>query len=170
MFSAAGCMFVSNQHVLAGFEPHKKTPIITGLGGKRENGEEPLTTAWRETFEELLGWREVPDEDLERGMNQLPIKSMESKGYVQIVYSFDVLESVLKGVSKESPLYDKLPRSVPELVFKRKQEIETEIPVLCILPLKGQLIANHFIKDIESFLEVPSRKVCYGDGPLFTED
>jgi hypothetical protein len=169
MFAAAGCMFVSNQHVLAGYQPHKKTAVITGFGGKRNIGEEPLTTAWRETLEELMGWSEVPREYIEKGMNEIPIKSMEMNSYVQVVYSFESLESVLKDITGVSPLYDSIPLSVRDLIFNRKEGIHTEVPSLCVLPLEGQVVANHFIKDIANFLGRHSRKVCH-EGPLFEED
>jgi hypothetical protein len=85
------------------------------------------------------------------------------------VYSFDALKTVLKGVSKESPLYDTIPRSVADLVLNRKDTVHTEVPVLTILPLSCQLVANHFIKDVNDFLGRTSRKQC-NECPLFEED
>ena len=84
-------------------------------------------------------------------MNEIPIKSMEAKGYIQVVYSFDALESVLKGIRKESPLYDTLPRTIGELVLNRKN-VESEVPVLSLLPLQNQSVAKHFVKDIQEYL------------------
>ena len=182
-YSAAGCLFVSDQHVLAGYQPHKRTAVISGFGGKREGGEEPLQTAWRETLEELLGIYSVPKELIEYGMNEEPIKSMSSNGYTQVVYTFTSLERVLKEVSINSPLYNQTPRSVSDLIFRRKQgdHLHTEVPVLCLLPLEGQIVANHFIKDI---LEATNRTQChdcfprlsaatginFNEGPLFADE
>ena len=172
MVSAAGCLFVSEQHVLAGYQPHKKTPVISGFGGKRNPGEEPITTAWRETLEELLGWSEVPQHILITGMSLPPKQTMNSNGYMQAVYSFEDLETVLNSIPRNifSPLYNSIPRSVAELVFHRIHTVNTEVPTLCILPMRSQKIANHFVKDI---LEATGRTQChesFTEGPLFAEE
>lgn len=172
MVSAAGCLFVSEQHVLAGYQPHKKTPVISGFGGKRLQGEEPITTAWRETLEELLGWSEVPQNILTNGISLPPIKTMNSNGYMQAVYRFEDLETVLKYIPNtySSPLYKTIPRSVGELLLHRNFSVQTEVPTLCLLPIHNQKIANHFVKDI---LEALGRTQChesFTEGPLFAEE
>ena len=50
-FMGAGCIFTNGTHVLAGFQPNKKSPAISGFGGKRHGTETFTQTALRETLE-----------------------------------------------------------------------------------------------------------------------
>ena len=127
VFTAAGVFITDGRHVLAGYQPARGA--ITGFGGKRETGEEPLQTAWRELFEELLGI-EAP--------TSLPNwKLLYSGTYVLYTCSFAELESLLE-LAIESPFYTSgSPRTIADLLLKRSDG--TEITDLALLPL---IVAN----------------------------
>ena len=57
-FRAAGSVFTDSKIILAGYQPRKKKPFISGIGGKREEGESYMDTAIRETVEELFEFKD----------------------------------------------------------------------------------------------------------------
>jgi hypothetical protein len=151
MIPSAGCVFTNGKVILAGYQKKKGKSIITGLGGKSKENEEVKETAWRETLEELFDWREVPKEILNKYTNEIPEKTIQTNGYVQYIYSFDVLQDLLRECTMQdmtSPLYDAFPFTITELLLRRRETGEAEISQLAILPMDGQTIAKHFIRDI----------------------
>ena len=52
--SSAGCFFTDGKLYLAGYQPKKKNPYITGIGGHVELGEDEFEAAFRELIEELF--------------------------------------------------------------------------------------------------------------------
>jgi hypothetical protein len=155
---SAGCLFTNNKVVLGGFQPYKSKPCISGFGGKAKEGERTYDTAWRETLEELFGWKEVPRGLLHRCMLYEPGKKIESDIYVTYVYSFYILEKVLKEAKEsgyESDFYTVFPETIEELILNR--EGTGEIEELCILPIKSmnlkEYIAEEFIEDIKALAE-----------------
>jgi len=94
-YTSAGCLFVSQTHALAGYQPGKMVPCISGIGGKRENADSGvMETALREMLEEVLGIY-----DSARFMGALAgveyITMIRGRNYVNIVYSFLALEKIL---------------------------------------------------------------------------
>jgi hypothetical protein len=166
----AGCLFISDKHVLAGYQPNKRMPTITGFGGKGKPGEEPYQTAWRETLEELFEWKTIEPCFMNYVTNLSPISSHQRNSYVQVTFSFDTLDALLKGLyslGASSPLYDTFPTSIAELVLNRKSNINSganssssfskssEVTVLALLPLEGQTVALHFQNDVRGVLGKP---------------
>ena len=155
-FSAAGILFSNETHVLAGYQPHKSTPCITGIGGTRNEGEYALQTAWRETLEELFNIN--PDKELITiiNLNIIHKKLCVIDNYYILTYTFEDLELILQLLNKKnitSNLYDTFPSTIYELIFNRKIDSKNEISHLCLLPLKENVIINNdFIKDINYFL------------------
>jgi hypothetical protein len=56
---AAGIVFTNGTHILAGYQPRKKNPHISGLGGSKQKDESYMQTAWRETLEELFELKDI---------------------------------------------------------------------------------------------------------------
>lgn len=152
-YSSAGCLFTDGTHVLAGYQPAKSTPCISGIGGKREDCDGNfLETALREMLEELLGIYDNPNliqmlktvcyDDIIRG-----------RQYINIIYSFISLEKILEFAFitvGESPLYEVFPRTVGELVFSRAAVKGAEITHLTLLPLVTDLVIDpYFLKDLK---------------------
>jgi hypothetical protein len=146
-YSAAGVLITNGRHVLAGYQPARGA--ITGFGGKREGDEEPLETAWRELFEELLGI-EAPA--------LLPRwKLLYSGDYVLYTCSFADLEALL-GLVGSSPFYTSgSPRSIADLLLSRSNG--TEITELALLPIEGS-VHEELIADICTW---KNRNECNGD-------
>ena len=97
VFSAAGILFTNQTHVLAGYQPHKEKPCITGIGGSKNEGETAIQTAWRETIEELLESDPIPREFLTLCEKELAPTCWFSRGeYICFQYSFEDLMRFLK--------------------------------------------------------------------------
>ncbi len=138
-FSAAGILFFNDTHVLAGYQPHKNPPCITGIGGCKEEGETELQTAWRETVEELFDCKDVPKEFIETCITQfIPKFWFSHKDYVCFYYSFQDLECFLRLAKRHrisSAVYETIPTNLFDLVFKRTYSETAELASLCILPI-----------------------------------
>ncbi len=154
-FKAAGSVFTDGKLILAGYQPRKRKPFISGIGGGRESGETYMQTAMRETLEELFEFEKIPDIVYKEFQTVLPKKILQNGNYIMVVYDFKDLEDVLKIVSKhnlKSVLYDKLPLTLNELLFNRKLTPTTnnvfykpEISHLCLLPVVEHNKANPFV-------------------------
>ena len=155
-YKAAGCVFKSAHHILAGYQPKKKTPYISGIGGKKEAHESFMDTALREMIEELLETTPTPALIQEIKVSIAPTKVVQNGSYILVLYTFESLSSILKLVKKHalhSPLYDTVPETLIELIFKRKVSSKSELSHLSILPLvehdrKNPFVDPYFIKDM----------------------
>ena len=154
----AGCLFTDNRHVLAGFQPNKKKEkIISGFGGKCQEGETLLQTAWRETLEELF---EFPP-DVIRGLVEelLKIKCFKTftnGNYFVAVYTFQQLFEILCMIEEkdlQSPLYDTFPTELFELILYRKPKPSSEVQQITLLPAAMHILDPYFVRDIRVFLE-----------------
>jgi hypothetical protein len=156
----AGCVFTDGKHILCGYQPHKKKPGITGIGGHKEGEETYLETAYRETIEELF---HVTNTVIPIGLIATLIRSMKpkkikmKKGYVLVTFDFRDLEMFLKTCKKSglrSPLFKKMPTTLLETIQQRTTDLKAEISVLCLLPVvfhdgKAKDFVNpYFIQDI----------------------
>jgi len=158
-FYAAGCFFYDGVHVLAGYQPTKRTPYISGIGGSREPGEDYFTNAMRETLEELFNLDIVDPLLISKIRMELqPLDILNLKGYVILIYSFKDLERITQIVYSwglKSSLYSQRPRTVSDLIFKRSVNMKAEISHLVLLPfIKHRDTANfmdrNFLRDLRA--------------------
>ena len=160
-YTAAGCLFVNGTHALAGYQPGKTVPCISGIGGKREERDSGvMETALREMLEEVLGIY-----DSARFMGALAgveyITMIRGRNYVNIVYSFIALEKILgimQAAGVQSPYYKVFPLTLNELIFSREAG-GAEIVHFAVLPLVPDLpwVDPYFVKDLAKFiLQKPS--------------
>jgi len=155
-FKGAGCIFTNKIHILAGYQPNKKEPTVSGFGGKRQGTETFIETALRETIEELFHIKSthIPQGLLDRIRDTVvPERIMYQGPYRAIIYTFDHLIEILACVKYyigKSHLYpDGIPMTLNELIIERKIDPSAEISQLCLLPVSKNLsIDSLFIKDI----------------------
>jgi len=152
-FKAAGCMFMDKTHILAGYQPNKKTPMISGFGGKQIGNESLTETALRETLEELFNLKEIPKGLVERIIETIQPRIIMNKEYLVLVYTFDQLVEILacsKYYIGSLEIYpDNYPMSVESLISHRVIDPSAEVAQLCILPLvKNLLVDPLFLGDI----------------------
>ncbi len=141
-FIGAGIFITDGRHVLAGYQ--RARGAITGFGGKREAGERPLETAWRELFEELLGVASPAD-----GLPELPLIS--DGDYMVFECTFAELERLLGGLLS-TPYYSLAPRTVADLVFGRQAPADAEVGDLALLPLNCA-VHDEFVADAKKWRE-----------------
>jgi hypothetical protein len=162
-FTGAGCLFFNEQFLLAGYQPRKQRPVLSGLGGKKEGDEDVFTTGLRETLEELFELFYVPPGWIEQIQCSVPHKGLLKNGdYVSILYSFDDLQKILeilKTLSCKSDLYDDFPTNLLALVFNRKQmDKPPEVSHLTFVPLvfhttETPFVSPEFLKDMRLLLQ-----------------
>lgn len=162
-YASAGCIFHSKQFILAGYQPRKQKPVLSGLGGKREGNEECIATALRETIEELFELQTVPLEWIQEIQERIPSQGhIQTGDYVSFLYSFDDLQKMLDLLKEKgamSELYDEFPTNIVSLLFNRKQlEYPAEISHLVLFPLvvhpkDAPFVSPYFLKDIRCLLQ-----------------
>jgi len=158
-FKGAGCVFIDKTHILAGYQPNKKVPILSGFGGKCKDNESLTETALRETLEELFHLKEIPKALVERIIETIqPQRMIVNKDYLALVYTFDQLVEILAcskyyiGTLEMYP--DHHPMSVECLVVDRVINPSAEVGQLCILPLVKNLTLDPLVvKDINYLLK-----------------
>lgn len=148
----AGCVFTDGKHIVAGYQPEKKKPGITGIGGHREGEETYLETAYRETIEEIFHVTKeaIPVSLLPSLLQNLHPRMVKmKKGYVLVVFSFEDLAVFLKLCQTSglrSPLYTKMPKTLIEMIQSRQIDLKAEISILCLLPVvKHEGRMKHFV-------------------------
>jgi hypothetical protein len=160
-FEAAGVVFTDKESILAGYQPRKRAPGITGIGGRRQGEEHYLMTAHRECLEELFDWNVVEKSLLKKiAVSITPLHVIHADGYINLVYTFEDLLNLLRLIKKEgltSPLYTMIPTTLEELILKRKPVAGSEIQGLALLPLdyysmKHPVIQNEFRHDIQTIV------------------
>ena len=157
--AAAGCFFTNGHHLLAGYQPTKKKPIISGIGGKVKDGETWYQTTIRELFEELLEIHTLPDGFISEISEAVTFShAFLSKKYTFTLYTFKDLEIILKQAAQagmQSPLYpDGIPQTISDLIFKRSYESATEVKQLVLLPLTDTMtIDNALVQDVKDYLK-----------------
>ena len=132
----AGVVFKSDTHVLMGYQPDKA--MISGIGGKPNDFEPIVHTAFRETIEELFGikptyWIIVSLAEIFKNA-----RSVQNGGYTMFVLSFDDLIRFMKYVQvsvQTSPYYAKFPESIHDLLLCRRTPPDAEVTHLDLIPL-----------------------------------
>lgn len=158
-YEGSGCIFTDGKQILSGYQP--KGPYISGLGGKRECGENYHQTAMRETAEELFDI--TPSDELIKELQTIPYSKQFMNGsYSILVYSFDDLLLFMKIIKKHidnSSLYTHFPETLIELILNRKIIDTAEVHQLYLLPINSELhIDKNFIKDLSLLLIINRQK------------
>jgi hypothetical protein len=132
--------------MLAGYQKKRGEIIMSGLGGSREEDESYMDTALRETVEELFHVKEVPPkciDTLKKVLKPVSVRGKEVEGwgtYITVVYTFEQLQTLLKYAEKahiKSPLYERFPKTVSDLLLERdatRGSSSPEIEYLTIIP------------------------------------
>lgn len=132
----AGVVFKTETHVLMGYQPDKA--MISGIGGKPNEFEPVIHTAFRETIEELFGvkptcWLLTSLADIFKTAG-----SVQNGGYTMFVLSFDDLLRFMRYVQasvQTSPYYAEFPQSIHDLLLCRRAPPDAEVTHLALIPL-----------------------------------
>jgi hypothetical protein len=141
---SAGIIFTSNDTILVGFKNINENWLVSGFGGKKEDGELYYQTAIRETMEELY---EVPitKEIIEYIANTLTIiKAVDNEGYILMICDISQLKVfMLAGINfqLDTPIYDTLPYSTLSLIGNRKNRQFIEYKFIGFLPI-SMIVSN----------------------------
>jgi hypothetical protein len=152
-YTGAGCIFTNNTLILAGYQPYKKIPYISGIGGEKQKDETYIITVIRELIEELFDIKDLSSNIFNELSYKFPkpIHIQYTNRYVNCIFTFDQLIQILDILSSlhiNSKLYPIFPKNVSELLFCRTIR-EGEISHLCLLPVIPDLtIDEEFNNDI----------------------
>jgi hypothetical protein len=161
-FQAAGVLFTDGTDVLAGFQPLKEEPSISGFGGSREGKETIRETAFRELLEELFEPEPTFDiKPLIRVLKERYKKDpiIKKSSYRFLILPFRELAAILalvKAIGMRSQVYTTIPTTIADLIKKRVPLPTSEISTLMLLSRstttgpKGESIDPYFLEDLQS--------------------
>ena len=161
-FQAAGVLFTDGTQVLAGFQPLKEEPSISGFGGGREGRETIRETAFRELLEELFD--PDPSFDLKPLIQVLKERYKKDPIIKKNTYRFLILPfreltailALVKAIGMRSQVYTAIPITIADLIKKRKPLPTSEISTLHLLSRtaaigpNGEPIDPYFLEDLQS--------------------
>ena len=151
----AGCLFTDENYVLAGFQEKDGKTVISGFGGKLEETDEcEIDAAIRETLEELFHLKDVPASVVRYLMvHYIPRRQFKNGDYQVFIYNFFDLADwlhIIRGFGIDSELYDVFPKTLEDLILRRKIVAEAEIRQLLLVPIvPGLDVCPHFQSDLE---------------------
>lgn len=159
---AAGLLFLDAIHVLGGWQPTKKIPIISGFGGSLKPEEDWQTAAVRETLEELFDIETPPLEIITQikeilfSSSSRPQRICISDNYTYAILYFSDLITILNIVSDsgiQSPIYPNgIPLTLSDLIFNRIFTPKSEVQQLVLLPVDQHIkLDPYFIEDINKY-------------------
>jgi hypothetical protein len=157
-YKGAGCMFTDGKYILAGYQKKGRSSYISGIGGKIEDNESYIKTAIREMIEELFEVKNVPQKLIQKIEDTIkPYHIFRNRYYVNVVYSFENLLTILKIIRKggiETSIYKYFPTTINELIFNRMDSTDAELTHICVLPLVKHdtdydLIDLSFVTDMQ---------------------
>lgn len=134
---AAGCLFIQDDYVLTGYNPTHN--IWSGIGGKLEPGESARFAAYRETIEEIFGFKPSQEilNDCEAAFGKLPLIVRDNYGVIKISFNLYVhLSYILRAHNCVSPFYNRIPISFEEVLVERKKIENAEITELKVINYK----------------------------------
>lgn len=162
-YKGAGCFFHDDKHCLAGYQPRKKSPLISGIGGNKERNEVYVYTAFRELIEELFEPRiPIPGELINLLGNKIKYHNVHvTKGYVILDYGFDDLVKILKLCKQfglKTPLYKTFPLTLHQVIHDRIPIHSSEISHFALIPMilyrdASTIVQKDFIRDIRSIVQ-----------------
>ena len=146
----AGILFTDGKFVLAGIN---RDEDISGFGGKKIATETPVVTAIREVLEELFEI-EPTHQLIDIIIDKIEFDHLISReNYSMFVMNFYDLETICDVVMKsciKSPVYDRMPMNVNDLMMNRKGG--KEIKEVFLLPARTNLdFDGTFLNDIYAF-------------------
>ena len=154
----AGCIFTNGKYILLGFQ--SRNYLMSGVGGKRKEGEDTVQTAFREVIEEIFGITGVTEECVEKCKNRIiPVGAFSRNKYHIYVLTFEHIFDIVNvlnetGCGRESPYFDILPSRMDELLFNRNAHSSSEVPYLSLIPLV--CAKNKFRVDKDIFEDIRS--------------
>lgn len=147
-YYAAGIHFTDFYTILAGAQPVKNIPCISGFGGRKIGADKSsMHTAFRETIEELYGFTVKQDfiDSLVSDCELIPHDQEDNDGYIFYVLDYEQLLRMTKYVWKKygiMPHYKEYPETIDELINKRTQVEENEVSSLYKIDIKTNTIAE----------------------------
>jgi hypothetical protein len=157
-YIGAGCVFTNGKYILLGFQ--SRNHLMSGIGGKRKDGEDTVQTAFREVIEEIFGIRDVLSECIEKCKNRIiPVSAFSRDKYHVYVLTFEHIFDIVNvlnetGCGKDSPYFEVLPSRIDELLFNRNAYASCEVPYLSLIPLV--CARNKFRVDKDIFEDIRS--------------
>lgn len=146
-YESAGCLFTDGDTFLAGFQ--RKQQRWTSFGGKKYHGETPFMTAIREVIEELFEVS-ITQTTLTKLLCSIHFSFQHRDDtYVYYIYSYNTIFEIIDILYEdgyETPLYEKWPTSLLELIEKRKSNDVSEME-------KIQLFYKRDIQEIHDTLD-----------------
>lgn len=158
-FKAAGVLFTDGHNFLSGVQSRDGVFVFDGFGGAREQGEDVLTTAYRETFEEMFEPTNLTSEAINRAKDLIiPQRVLIRETYGLVVCDLHDISKFLQianEVGLHSPLYNQIPLTLGDLISKRDTTSKkAEIRQLMLINKTNKTltpfpIANTFLGDME---------------------
>ena len=133
---------------MAGYQPTKKRPFVSGLGGSKKPDEHFMDTAIRETIEELFDIYDHPKRMIDELKMIQPKNVYQNGTYINVIYSFIDLRTFLLIMSKYKTnvkLYRNFPCTLHTLLNERLIQKASEVSHLILLPLVDHDPATPFV-------------------------